>query len=1206
MADRYWVGGAGTWDATTTTNWSATSGGLGGASAPTSADNVIFNTLSNATAYAVTVGTNANALDITIAGPAVGNVTITSGATAAINCYGSWLNAATGVVFTTTTGALLQFAATTTGKTITTNNVNLGTLIVNFNNASGGWTLGSAFTVTTAGTVLTAGSLNTNNFAFNGAAITGSGTGVRSLTLGSSTITLTGASVWVFTTTTNLTFNAGTSTINCSNASPTFAGGGLTYYNVTFTGVTALTHTINGANTFNNLTFTSRTTDGVGSINISANQTISGTLTLGAANTAVRRLFVRSDTIGTQRTLTVATIATLSDVDFQDTVAAGASGTFSGTRLGNCTNNSNITFSAGQTVYWNLAGAQNWSAVAWATSSGGAPAVNNFPLAQDTAIFDNTGSVTGTITIQSGWTLPAISITKTGAMTLASGTTAPRIFGGLTLQAATVTTGTVAWTYAAYGVASTFTSNTATLTPPLNINAPTGTVTLADGFTAPSTVTTTLTAGTLNLNNFTLSTGLFTSAGTNTLAFGTGNITLTGTGTIFTGSTTTTVTGTPQVICNDSSATSRTINAAAVTEANSISFRITAGTGTLGSTGSSFRDLDFTDGVNPTGFAGTFNNNTITVYGNFKASTGMTQSAGTAVLTFAATSGTKTIDTAGVTFDRPFTFNGAGGTFQLASALTSGATRTCTLAAGTLDLAGYTLTTGLFSSTNINVRTLAFGTGKIVLTATSGSIFTTSASTNLTVTGTNPLIQATAGGAGTRSITIGAGSEANAISVDVTSGSDIISLGTTNGAYKNVDFTGFTGTVSLSNSIFVFGNWNYGGTTIQGAGAGTVNFAATSGTKTITSNGFSFPGNVTFSGVGGTFQLQDNLTLISTATTTLTNGTLDLSSYTLSTGLFSSNNSNTRVLAFGTGKIVLTGNTATIWTNATGTGFTYTGTSRIEAPGPATTGQRLLTPSTTATSTEATALNFYITGGSDTINFSATSRRVNILDFTGFTGTFTNSALTVHGNYTLAASPMVVGAGTEITTFATTTSQNITTNAQTLDFPVTFDGIGGTFACQDALTLGSTRALTMTNGTLQLKSGTTNTVGSFVTSGTTQKFLSATTPGTQATLSQASGTDSVSYLTIQDSAATGGAVFQSYISDANVNSGNNTGWNFGNVIAGNVITETATGTDTVASIGTFFSSLQETATGTDAINGRPFWDVINNTQTANWSAISTT
>ena len=107
MADRYWVGGAGTWDATTTTNWSATSGGAAGASAPTSADNVIFNTLSNLTAYAVTIGLTASpatCLDVSISGPAVGNVTITSAATSVINVHGSWLNAATGVAFASTTG----------------------------------------------------------------------------------------------------------------------------------------------------------------------------------------------------------------------------------------------------------------------------------------------------------------------------------------------------------------------------------------------------------------------------------------------------------------------------------------------------------------------------------------------------------------------------------------------------------------------------------------------------------------------------------------------------------------------------------------------------------------------------------------------------------------------------------------------------------------------------------------------------------------------------------------------------------------------------------------------------------------------------------------------------------------------------------------------------------------------------------------------
>jgi hypothetical protein len=51
MADRYWVGGSGTWDSFSTANWSATSGGVPGASAPTSADNVFFNA---ATTYTVT------------------------------------------------------------------------------------------------------------------------------------------------------------------------------------------------------------------------------------------------------------------------------------------------------------------------------------------------------------------------------------------------------------------------------------------------------------------------------------------------------------------------------------------------------------------------------------------------------------------------------------------------------------------------------------------------------------------------------------------------------------------------------------------------------------------------------------------------------------------------------------------------------------------------------------------------------------------------------------------------------------------------------------------------------------------------------------------------------------------------------------------------------------------------------------------------
>ena len=62
MADRYWVGGSGTWDSSSTTNWSTTSGGAGGASAPTSADNVFFD--GNSGSGTITVSANVSCNDI--------------------------------------------------------------------------------------------------------------------------------------------------------------------------------------------------------------------------------------------------------------------------------------------------------------------------------------------------------------------------------------------------------------------------------------------------------------------------------------------------------------------------------------------------------------------------------------------------------------------------------------------------------------------------------------------------------------------------------------------------------------------------------------------------------------------------------------------------------------------------------------------------------------------------------------------------------------------------------------------------------------------------------------------------------------------------------------------------------------------------------------------------------------------------------------
>lgn len=60
MASRYWVGGTGTWG--DTARWSTTSGGAGGASVPTNADDVFFD--ANSGGGTVTIGGTAKTLDL--------------------------------------------------------------------------------------------------------------------------------------------------------------------------------------------------------------------------------------------------------------------------------------------------------------------------------------------------------------------------------------------------------------------------------------------------------------------------------------------------------------------------------------------------------------------------------------------------------------------------------------------------------------------------------------------------------------------------------------------------------------------------------------------------------------------------------------------------------------------------------------------------------------------------------------------------------------------------------------------------------------------------------------------------------------------------------------------------------------------------------------------------------------------------------------
>src|SRR6266404_6237711 len=130
------------------------------------------------------------------------------------------------------------------------------------------------------------------------------------------------------------------------------------------------------------------------------------------------------------------------------------------------------------------------------------------------------------------------------------------------------------------------------------------------------------------------------------------------------------------------------------------------------------------------------------------------------------------------------------------------------------------------------------------------------------------------------------------------------------GSRNTITLSGVAITISVGDFLVPTGV----GGTFNLAGTPSLIFTGTSGTQHITSGGFTLP-NLTFNGVGGTFQFQDNvITTTNSGGITLTNGTLDTQSFTVSSQTFSSNNSNVRVLKGSGNWTVGTGNVSgAIW-----------------------------------------------------------------------------------------------------------------------------------------------------------------------------------------------------------------------------------------------------------------------------------------------------
>jgi hypothetical protein len=627
-------------------------------------------------------------------------------------------------------------------------------------------------------------------------------------------------------------------------------------------------------------------------------------------------------------------------------------------------------------------------------------------------------------------------------------------------------------------------------------------------------------------SNVTIQT-LTTTGWTGTLAFGTNTISLNSTGTVFTGDTTYSVTGTPLIKVITGGSTTITISPGNTTETNSVSFEIVGGTYVF-NISSICKNLTFT------GYSGSAAISA-DLYGSLTLSSTMTvSSSSTSSIGFIATSGVKTITTNNLPFGRPIVFNGVGGTWQLQDALTTSAIRTVTLTNGTLDLNGKTITTGLFASANANVRTLAFGSGNIVCNAAGGTLWTTATTTNLAVTGT-PVVNISNSGTVATSVLPGALNETNSISFNFTTGAYALTfLGTASYAAKNVDFTGFAGTWGTTSTGIVYGNLTLSTGMTLTASASALRFGATSGTQVITTNAKTIDFPLTVNGIGGTVQLADALTLGATRALTLTNGTfdgnsktisgastfsmvtgsvtiknistalaftltsgaliqgaantfgaftwtlgnLDINNYQLNCSSFTTTGVAARTLAFGTGNITCVNAAGgTLFTTSTvASALIVTGTSTINISNNSA-NAATVTPGSTP---EANSLSFNFIDGTYALTFMGnTSEAAKNVNFSGFAGTWSRGGLTkIYGNLTFssAAGFSAAASANSLTFGATSGTQIITSNAKTHDYPITLNGVGGTVQLADALLMGTTRILSHTNGTLDLN-GKTLTVG---------------------------------------------------------------------------------------------------------------------------------
>jgi hypothetical protein len=589
MAARYWVGGANTWNTTAGTKWATTSGGASGAAAPTVADDVFLDAASGAVVVALGsvscrsldctgfTGTlsHPGAIDFFIgdATPGAGNVALRLAAGMTYT-LGSSTSSTTSFQSTSATQQIIDFAGKTCG------------LFTTGTGASGGsWLLSTSLVQNNASTLgHSRGTLDFNNVNHSIGSFSSTSTNTRTINLGSSQITVTGNS-WNTSTTTGLTFSAGTSSIifnPTASVTPSFGAGNIVYYDLSIV-KSAGGFSINQSLGFHNFTQDNTVLGGGNRIlafDNGATISVSGTLTYVGNNATDGRGRLVSNVSGLTTTLSLGPTGTLAltNIDIEDVTVTGTNTPVAATagRIGNGGGNAGFNFSAPVTYYWIGDGGAMTLPVHYSTSSGGASG-SVIPLIHDTLIFDsNSITSAGQTVIADMMRSPGLDFTNV----LNNPTFNPRnpngagngVYGSLILKSG--------MSYSLSGAAGSATAFAfrgragysldqagidLTVNTSFSINAPSGTYALASNLTMINPSGFGVTSGTFTASGFNVSVVAFNSSNTNvrTVNMGSGIWTLSGTGAVWSTGTATNFTlnaSTSTVLISDTSATSKTLS----------------------------------------------------------------------------------------------------------------------------------------------------------------------------------------------------------------------------------------------------------------------------------------------------------------------------------------------------------------------------------------------------------------------------------------------------------------------------------------------------------------------------------------------------------------------------------------------------------------------------------------------------------------------